>query len=90
MAINTVVAGDSTEATVMALKSEFLTIEPMDETCLQRYHDALKKALGKKGEVGINQDHSTVQACTLCQLLTINEINKVITEVNELERLSKH
>lgn len=54
MAINTAVAGDSTEATVMALNSEFLTIEPMDETCLQRYHDALKKAHGEKGEVSIN------------------------------------
>lgn len=51
MAINTAVSGDSSEATVTALKSEFLTIEPMDETCLQRYHDALKKAQGEKGEV---------------------------------------
>ena len=51
MAINTAVAGDSTEATVRALNSEFLVIEPMDETCLQHYHDALKKAQGEKGEV---------------------------------------
>lgn len=51
MAINTAVAGDSIGATVMALKSEFLTVEPMDETCLQRYHDALKRAQEEKGEV---------------------------------------
>lgn len=51
MAINTAVAGDNTEATVTALKSEFLTVEPMDETCLPRYHEALKQAQGEKGEV---------------------------------------
>ena len=51
MTINTAVAGENTEATVTALKSEFLTVEPMDETCLQRYHEALKQAQGEKGEV---------------------------------------
>ena len=59
MAINTAVGGDSAEATVRALNSEFLTIEPMDETCLQRYHEALKKAQGEKGEV------STFRSITL-------------------------
>ena len=54
VAINTAVAGDSIEATTRALNSEFLTVEPMmDETCLQRYHDALKKAQEEKGEVGL-------------------------------------
>lgn len=72
MAINTAVSGDNTEATVTALKSEFLTIEPMDETCLQRYHEALKQAQGEKGE-----------------LLTIDEINKVIGEVNEQIRVER-
>ena len=53
MAVNTAIGGDSTEATVTALNSEFLTTEPMDETCLQRYHDALKRAREEKGEVNI-------------------------------------
>ena len=40
------------EATMTALKSKFiwLDIEPMDETCLYHYHEALKKAQGEKGE----------------------------------------
>ena len=55
MAINTAIAGDNAETTVTALNSEFLTVEPMDETCLQRYHDALKRAQEEKGEVNIFQ-----------------------------------
>jgi len=51
MAINSAVAGGSIETTASTLKSEFLTIEPMDEAHLQRYHDALKKAQEGKGEV---------------------------------------
>lgn len=60
MAINTAVSGDNTEATMAALKSEFLTIEPMDETCLQRYHDALNKAQVEKGEVSTFQTITVV------------------------------
>ena len=71
MAINTAVAGESTEATVRALNSEFLTVEPMDETCLHRYHDALKKAQGEKGEVST---FGTINCtCILCASLALDD-----------------
>ena len=69
MAINTAVSGDSIEATTRALNSEFLTVEPMDETCLQRYHDALKKAQEEKGEVSSALDHC-VDGSSLCNIFS--------------------
>lgn len=73
MAINTAVSGDNTEATVTALKSEFLTIEPMDETCLQRYHEALKQAQGEKGEVSTClEEYSITLTCILCSAASNN------------------
>ena len=69
MAINTAVTGDSTETTMRALNSEFLTIEPMDETCLHRYHDALKKAQGEKGEVSAFRTIIVAVAYVLCLAL---------------------
>jgi len=57
MAINSAVTGDSAEETISALQSEFLTVEPLDAECYQRYHDALKKAREEKGEVSIVSLH---------------------------------
>lgn len=45
--------GNSVEETITALQSEFLTVEPLDPECYQRYHSALKKAREEKGEVSI-------------------------------------
>jgi len=57
MAINSAATSDSAEETISALQSEFLTVEPLDTECYQRYHDALKKAREEKGEVSIASLH---------------------------------
>lgn len=68
MAINTAVTGDSVETTTLALASEFLTVEPLDDGCLQRYHDALKRAREEKGEVSISV-HNITSTCPHCLAL---------------------
>ncbi|XP_065909989.1 ras GTPase-activating-like protein IQGAP1 [Dysidea avara] len=84
MAINSAVTGESAEETISSLQSEFLTIEPLDAECYQRYHDALKKAQEEKGELLTVAEINSVIAEVNEQVRLERLKAKALAEVNQL------